>query len=57
VIRPVVLLFSARLGIIPFAVAALFLNAVLILLASYLLAGFSVDGLWTAFLLAIGWPS
>lgn len=53
-IRPVILLISAKLGIIVFGVAALFLNAFLILLADALLPGFSVDGLWTAFLLAIG---
>jgi len=53
-IRPVVLLISAKLGIIVFGAAALFLNAVLILLASSLLPGFSVDGLWTAFVLSIG---
>jgi uncharacterized membrane protein YvlD (DUF360 family) len=53
-IRPVILLISAKLGIIVFGAVALFLNAVLILLASYLLPGFSVDGFWTAFLLAIG---
>jgi uncharacterized membrane protein YvlD (DUF360 family) len=54
VIRPIILLISAALGIFPFLLVALLLNAVLVLAASWLVPGFSVDGLWTAFLLAIG---
>ncbi len=45
--------------LVPFAVmtlglAALLLNGVLVLLASYLVDGFDIDGLWPAFWLALG---
>ena len=53
-VRPVLILFAANLGIAVFALVALLLNAVLVLIASRLLPGFSVDTLWTAFVLALG---
>jgi len=53
-LRPAILLAAANLGVIPFLLIALPLNAVLILLTAGLVPGFGVDGLLTAFGLAIG---
>ena len=53
-VRPVILLLSTRLGIFPFLLIPLLLNAVLVVVAAWMLPGFHVDGLWTAFLLAVG---
>ena len=53
-IRPAILLAAANLGVVPFLLVALPLNAVLIVVAALDLPGFAVDGLLTAFLVAIG---
>src|SRR5437763_140435 len=53
-VRPIILRISAALGIIPFVLVAFVINAVLVAVAAWLLPGFTVDGLWTAFLLAVG---
>ena len=53
-VRPAILLGAANLGVIPFLLIALPLNAVLILVAAWIVPGFAVDGLLTAFLLAVG---
>lgn len=53
-VRPTVMLFAANLGLALFAVFALVLNALMVLLASRVLPGFTVDTLWTAFLVAFG---
>jgi uncharacterized membrane protein YvlD (DUF360 family) len=53
-IRPAILLAAANLGVVPFLLVALPLNAVLIVVAGWLVPGFAVDGLLTAFLVAIG---
>jgi uncharacterized membrane protein YvlD (DUF360 family) len=53
-VRPLVVLFAINLGVLPFAILALLLNALLVLVASWLVPGFSVDTLWTAFLVALG---
>jgi uncharacterized membrane protein YvlD (DUF360 family) len=53
-VRPIVLRISAALGIIPFVLVAILINAVLVAAAAWLLPTFTIDGLWTAFLLAVG---
>ena len=56
-IRPAVLLVAENLGLAVFALTALVLNALIVLLAALVLPGFAVDSLWTAFLLAFGLAS
>jgi uncharacterized membrane protein YvlD (DUF360 family) len=53
-VRPIVLRISAALGMIVFGLVALLINAVLVAVAAWLLPAFTIDGLWTAFLLAVG---
>ena len=53
-VRPVILLGAANLGVIPFLLVALLLNAALIWVAAWIVPGFAVDGLGTAFLVAVG---
>jgi len=53
-VRPIVLRMSAALGIIPFVLVAFLINAVLVAAAAWILPGLTIDGLWTAFLLAMG---
>lgn len=53
-VRPAILLLAANLGVIPFLLIALPLNAVLMLLAAGIVPGFAIDGLWTAFVAAMG---
>jgi len=54
VIRPLLLLFAGGLGLIPFAIIALLLNAMILLLAARFVTGLTVDGLFTAFVASIG---
>ena len=54
VIRPLLLLFAIGLGLIPFTIIALLLNAAILLLADRFVTGLIVDGLLTAFLASIG---
>ncbi|HZO31903.1 MAG TPA: phage holin family protein, partial [Chloroflexota bacterium] len=54
VIRPLLLIFAVGLGLIPFAIIALFLNAVILMLAARFVTGLIVDGLFTAFVASIG---
>lgn len=53
-VRPLVIVFAANLGMALFTLVALVLNGVIVLLASALLPGFSVDTPWTALLVAFG---
>ncbi len=53
-VRPAILLGAANLGVIPFLLIALPLNAVLVLVAAWIVPGFGVDGLGTAFLVTVG---
>lgn len=53
-VRPVILLGAANLGVIPFLLIALPLNAFLIVVAAGIVPGFEVDGLVTAILVALG---
>jgi uncharacterized membrane protein YvlD (DUF360 family) len=52
-IRPAILLGAANLGVIPFLLIALPLNAVLILVAAWIVPGFAVGGFLAAFLVTI----
>jgi uncharacterized membrane protein YvlD (DUF360 family) len=54
VIRPLLLLFAGGLGLIPFAIIALLLNALILMLAAWFVTGLTVDGLLTAFIASIG---
>lgn len=53
-VRPIILRVSAALGIIPFVLVAFVINAILVAAAAWILPTFTIDGLWTAFLLAVG---
>ncbi len=53
-IRPAILFGAANLGVVPFLLIALPLNAVLVVVAGWIVPGFAVDGLGTAFVLAVG---
>ena len=52
-IRPVILLLTLPLTIITLGLFALILNGLLIMLASSIVPGFSVDSFWWAFLFGI----
>jgi uncharacterized membrane protein YvlD (DUF360 family) len=54
VLRPLVLLVAANLGIIVFTLIAFLLNAVVVLLAANRVPGFGVDGWGSAFVVAFG---
>lgn len=53
-VRPVILKVAANMGLIPFLIVALALNGLLVQIASWIVPGFWVDDLWTAFLVAFG---
>jgi uncharacterized membrane protein YvlD (DUF360 family) len=53
-VRPAILLLTASLGIVPFLIVALLLNGLLVLVAAWIVPGFQVDGVLTAFLVAFG---
>jgi uncharacterized membrane protein YvlD (DUF360 family) len=53
-LRPLILLLAANLGLALFCLIALILNALLVLVATNLVPGFTIDTLGTAFLLAFG---
>ncbi|MFN8521746.1 MAG: phage holin family protein [Chloroflexota bacterium] len=53
-VRPAILLVAANLGVVAFLLVAFPLNALLIWAAAGLVSGFAVDGLGTAFLVAVG---
>jgi len=53
-VRPAILLAVANLGAILFLIVALLLNGLLVLVAAWIVPGFEVGGLLTAFLVALG---
>ncbi|MCC7367270.1 MAG: phage holin family protein [Chloroflexi bacterium] len=53
-VRPGILLLAANLGLIPFLIVALALNGMLVQVTSWLVPGFWVDGLLSAFAVAFG---
>lgn len=52
-IRPVILLLTLPLNILTLGLFSLVVNALLVLLTSYLVPGFLVIGFWEAFLFAL----
>lgn len=52
-IRPIVLLLTLPLNILTLGLFSLVINALLVLLTSYLVPGFLVIGFWEAFLFAL----
>lgn len=53
IIRPILILLTLPLTVISFGVWVLFINALLVLLASYIVPGFTIDGFLWAFLFGI----
>jgi len=53
VIRPIILLLTLPLTILTLGLFTLVVNALMVMLASALVPGFSVDGFWWAFVFAI----
>ena len=53
-VRPAILLLVANLGVILFLIVALLLNGLLVMVAAWIVRGFDVDGVGTAFLVAFG---
>jgi uncharacterized membrane protein YvlD (DUF360 family) len=53
-VRPVILLLVANLGVILFLIVALLMNGLIVFLAALIVPGFAVDGLGSAFLVAFG---
>lgn len=52
-IRPILLVFALPITIITLGLFSLVINALLVLLASAIVPGFSVAGFWSAFLFAL----
>lgn len=53
VLRPVLILLTLPLTIVTLGIWVLFVNALLVLLATYIVPGFTVDNFWWAFLFGI----
>jgi uncharacterized membrane protein YvlD (DUF360 family) len=53
-VRPAILMGAANLGLIPFLIMAFVLNGLLVQVTSWIVPGFWVDGLLTAFAVAFG---
>lgn len=52
-IRPIIVILTLPINIITLGLFSLVINALLVMLASYLVSGFLVVGFWTAFVFAI----
>jgi len=52
-IRPILLFLTLPITVLTLGLFSLVINAALVLLASYLVPGFSVAGFWTALLFAL----
>lgn len=52
-IRPILLVLTLPITIVTLGIFSLVINAALVLLAAYLVPGFSVAGFWAAFLFAL----
>jgi len=53
IVKPVLILLTIPITIVTLGIFLLIINAGMILLASYLVHGFSVSGFWTAFFFSI----
>ncbi len=52
-IRPILLVLTLPINILTLGLFSLVVNAILVLLASYLVPGFAIAGFWTALLFAV----
>jgi len=52
-LRPILIFLTLPLTVISLGIWVLFINALLVLLASYIVPGFTVDSFWWAFLFGI----
>lgn len=52
-IRPILVILTLPINILTLGLFSLVINALLVMLASYLVPGFLVVGFWTAFLFAL----
>jgi putative membrane protein len=52
-VRPLLIFFTLPLNILTLGIFILFINALLILLASKIVTGFYIDSYWTAFVVAL----
>ena len=52
-IRPILMLLTLPINVLSLGLFSFVVNALLILLASYLVPGFSIVGFWTALLFAV----
>lgn len=52
-IRPILLILTLPINILTLGLFSLVINALLVMLASYLVPGFSIAGFWTALLFAL----
>lgn len=52
-IRPILILITLPINILTLGLFTFVINAVLLLLISYLIDGFTIDGFWPAFFLAL----
>lgn len=53
IVKPVLVILTLPITLITFGLFLLVINAILILLADYFIAGFMVDGIWVAILFSI----
>ena len=52
-IRPLLLILTLPINVLTLGLFSLVINALLVLIASYVVPGFIVSGFWTAFLFAL----
>ena len=52
-VKPILVILTLPVTIVTFGLFLLIINAVIILLADYFIAGFSVDGIWWALLFSL----
>jgi|ERR1035437_390220 putative membrane protein len=53
ILRPILILLTLPLTIVTLGFFALIINALLVMLASYIVPGFTIAGFWSAFLFGI----
>lgn len=52
-IRPIIVILTLPINVVTLGLFSLVINAFLVMLASYLVPGFVINGFWTAFLFAL----
>lgn len=53
IVKPILIIFTLPVTILTLGLFLLIINAIIILLADYLIAGFNVEGLWWALLFSL----